>query len=130
MMNFIQGESWVQEVKLLREGTPVNVGTADTVDQHVNWIEVVLKVNTREQARYRYPLDEANYPDHDLLELDLWDANILRLKITRRQSRQFEPGYLTAFTYVNFKEPGNPAGRTEEVIQILGFMLRSDFALT
>lgn len=130
MMNFIQGESWVQEVKLLRDGVPVEVGPLERVDDRVNWIEVILKVNTREQARYRYPLDEVNFPDHDLLELDLWEANILRLKITRKQSRHFEPGYLTAFTYINFKRAGQPQGHTEEVIQILGYMLRSDFALT
>ncbi len=130
MMNFIQGESWVQEVKLLRDGVPVDVGPLDKVDDRVNWIEVILKVNTREQARYRYPLDEANFPDHDLLEVDLWEPNILRLKITRKQSRHFEPGYLTAFTYINFKQAGSADGQTEEVIQILGYMLRSDFAFS
>lgn len=130
MTNFIQGESWVQEVKLLRDGVPVEVGPLELVDTRVNWIELVLKVNTREQAKYRYPADEAHFPDHELLEIDLWDANILRAKITRKQSRNFEPGYLTAFSLVNFKEEGNPEGRTEEVIQILGYMLRSDFALT
>jgi hypothetical protein len=128
MMNFIQGESWTQDLRLFHNGQPVIIGPADKADALVHSIEVVLKVNTRVQARYRYPYSD-DFPKHELLDIDADYNNVLQIKITRKQSRFFEPGYLTAFTHISYKDPAHPEGRMQEVVQILGYMLKSDFAM-
>lgn len=123
MLNFIQGESWTQDLRLLKDGQPVVIGPADKADQLVESIEVVLTVNQHVQERYRYPYSE-QFPDHEILEVDPFDDNALRLKITRRQSLRFEPGYLTAVTTIQYRD-----GRCIEVIQIMGNLLRADLAV-
>lgn len=128
MMNFIQGEAWTQDLRLFHNGTPVVVGPADQTDALVHSIEVVLKVNTRVQARYRYPFSE-EFAKHELIDIDPEYNNVLQIKITRKQSRFFEPGYLTAFTHIVYKDPAHPDGRPQEVVQILGYLLKSDFAM-
>jgi hypothetical protein len=128
MMNFIQGESWTQDLKLLHNGQAIKVGPGAESDSFLHEIEVVLKVNTRVQARYRYPVSD-DFPKHDILEISDLDENVLRLKITRNQSRFFEPGYLTAITTIRYRDAEHPEGRPFEVVQILGYMLKSDFAM-
>lgn len=123
MLNFIQGESWIQDLRLLQQGQPVVVGPADVADQLIEWIEVVLSVNQHVQEQYRYPHSD-KFPDHEILEIDPYDSNALRFKITRNQSRRFEPGYLTALTHIQYRD-----GRKVALVQIMGNLIRADVAM-
>lgn len=129
MMNFIQGEAWTQELRLVHHGQPVQVGPADEASKLLHSIEVQIKVNTRVQALYRYPFDEDEFPKHDELLIHPTEPNVLRFKITRRQSRFFEPGYLTCFTNILYRSAEHPKGRPFEVVQILGYLLKADFTM-
>lgn len=128
-MNFIQGEDWTQDLRLFNNGQPIVVGPAAETDGIIDSIEVLIKVNTRVQARYRYPISD-DFPKHDILEVHPTYNNVLSFKVTRKQSRFFEPGYLTVFTIINYKDAQAEGGiRPVEVVQILGYLLKSDFAL-
>lgn len=128
MNNYIQGEGWTQEVPLQHNTEPIKVGPLDWAEVHIDYIEVTIKVNTRTQARYRFPWTEEHLK-WEVLEVDLHDDNLLRFKVSKKQSRFFEPGYMTCFTEVYFKDPARGNNGHTEVVQILGYLLKSDFAL-
>ncbi|MDX2061854.1 MAG: hypothetical protein SFY70_02215 [Bacteroidia bacterium] len=128
MMNFIQGESWTQDLKLLVDGQPLKAGPLEWAEQHLDWAEMLIKVNTRVQARYFWPWTEEK-DKHDVLEIDLFDENVLRFKVSKKQSRFFEPGYLTCFTTLKYRDASKGDNGIVEVVQIIGYLLKTDVAL-
>lgn len=119
---YIQGEAWTQPLYLSKAEAPLVIGPSAQTASLVSSIEVLLKVDGKTQAQYRYPALAAE-PEFGPIELDDTETNLLRIAISREQSRFFTPGYLYAAVLVRFIDAAFPAGRAVEVVLPLGYLL-------
>lgn len=122
-----QGESWVHTLVVAQDDVVQPFGPAAAVASQVHSIEVLLLVNQRVQAMYRYPAS-SSLMEFEPIAFDAVATGTLSITITRALSRHFEIGYLYAAVLIRYLDPQLPAGRCVECMVPIGYVVRGETA--